>query len=595
MNHDAAPTAGLAGTAVPAFDVLDALHVNARGGLLAQWVGALILALAYFRGAAFWACAAWSMGWLIACGARWWAMRLYRGRMPGDPVATGRARLAWDAANLLVGAVWGLAALLFYEGGDVPQQIGLTVLVCTLCVVVPASRYGVYLATLALGFGPLIVDVVLDSRPHGLALAAVLALVYLLAAWLASSYRRAFGQLFGLMRRSEALARLLAEEKQRADAARRQAEEATASRSSFFVAASHDLRQPLQALLLFADALKHQPLPAETVQLVDQVGASARSLEALFDDLLDMSQLEAGGVQVRLRPVLLDSVYRSVVLHCRPLAFDRGLALDLRGGQRWVLADPVLLERMLRNLVTNAINHTTDGGVLVTCRPRGADHWLLQVWDTGCGIPEPALPRVFDQFYRGPDPKGRGLGLGLTIAQAFAGLMDTQLAVRSMAGRGTVFSFTLPRAHGAAAVASADGQAVRSLASLAGCCYVVVSAGLPEADQVAELLRLWRATVHQVDDMAALAAWAQARGTQGGAAPQGLVLGQASLAEQQAALQGWQQAWPGVPAAAVLMAPAGHPAADWPVLVRLSQPLAAHRLRACVVALCSRGAARNTH
>jgi signal transduction histidine kinase len=408
-------------------------------------------------------------------------------------------------------------------------------------VVVPASRYGVYLATLALGFCPLMVDVVLDGRPHGLALSAVLALVYLSAAWLAWSYRRAFGQMFGLMRRTEALAGLLAEEKQRADAARRQAEEATASRSSFFVAASHDLRQPLQALLLFADALKHQALPAETIQLVDQVDSSARSLEALFDDLLDMSQLEAGSVQVRSRPVLLESVYRSVVLHCRPLAFDRGLALDLRGGSRWVQADPVLLERMLRNLVTNAINHTTDGGVLVTCRPRGADHWRLQVWDTGCGIPDASLPLVFDQFYRGPAPRGRGLGLGLTIAQAFASLMGTRLGARSSVGRGTVFSFDLPRADGAAAADSPPGRAQRALASLAGCGYVVVSAGLAEAEQVTEWLRAWRATVHLVRDVAALAVWAQARHAQGEPPPQGLVLGLATLEAQQAALLAWQR------------------------------------------------------
>lgn len=580
---------------MPSFDVLDALHVNARGGLLAQLVGAVILALAYFRGVALWVSVAWSVVWLVSCGARWWAMHLYRARVPGDAVATERARRAWDASNLLVGAVWGLAALWFYDGGDVPQQIGLTVLVCTLCVVVPASRYGVYLATLALGFCPLMVDVVLDGRPHGLALSAVLALVYLSAVWLASSYRRAFGQMFGLMRRTEALAGLLAEEKQRADAARRQAEEATANRSSFFVAASHDLRQPLQALLLFADALKHQALPVETIQLVDQVNSSARSLEALFDDLLDMSQLEAGAVQVRSRPVLLESVYRSVVLHCRPLAFDRGLALDLRGGSRWVQADPALLERMLRNLVTNAINHTSDGGVLVTCRPCGAEHWRLQVWDTGCGIADSSLPQVFDQFYRGPAPRGRGLGLGLTIGQAFAGLMGSRLTVRSAVDRGTVFSFELPRAEVAAVAESTPGRAQRTVTSLAGCGYVVVSAGLTEADQVAEWLRAWRATVHQVPDVEALSAWAHASHAQGEAPPQGLVLGLATREQQQASLQAWQHAWPASRAAAVLMAPADHPAADWPVLVRLSQPLAVHRLRACVAALCSRGAARDTH
>lgn len=568
------------------FDALDALHINARGGLLAQLIGAFILVLAFFRGEVLWACVAWSGAWVMSSVARWWAVHLYRTRVPGDEAATERARRVWDGSNLLVGAVWGLAALWFFDSGDVPQQMGLTVLVCLVCVVVPASRYSVYLATLALGFGPLMAVVVLSSQPHGLPLAAVLALVYLTAAWLAASYRRAFGQLLGLMRRSEALARLLADETRRADLARRQVEAASADRNSFFVAASHDLRQPLQAMLLFTDALKHQALPAETVQVVDQLGTSARALESLFDDLLDMSQLEAGSVQVRSRPVQLETVYRSVIVHCRPLAFDRGLALDFRGGSRWVHADPVLLERMLRNLVTNAINHTTDGGVLVTCRPCGAEQWKLQVWDTGCGIADTELPRVFEQFYRGAAPKARGLGLGLTIAQAFARLMGASLAVRSALGRGSVFAWTLPRADGAAAADSAPARAQRALASLAGGRYVVVVSGLGDAAHVVELLRAWKADVEVATDAQALAeAWQGQRALRADR-PRGLVLGRVALAEQHRVLTAWQRAWPDTPAAVVLMAPADHPAAAWPVLVRLSQPLAAHRLRASLAALC---------
>lgn len=578
------------------FDVLTALWAHGRAGLLAQAASAVLVPWGYFQAADVWTCVLWSLCLLMAIGARTRALWWLRTRRMGSKADERSARRAWDHANLLSGMLWGVTALLFYGSSDASQRIGLTVLVCALCVAQPASGYRVYLATMALGFCSLMVVVLLQAPTHGPALAWVLGLVYAMAAWQALYCRRAFGQLLGAMRRAEALATMLADETHHADAARTEAEAATASRSHFFAAASHDLRQPLQAMLLFADALVHHPLPAASAQLVAQLSQSARSLEVLFDDLLDMSQLDAGAVQVRVRPVALESIYRSVSQHCRPPAFDRGLALDFRGGHRWVRADPVLLERLLRNLVSNAVNHTTDGGVLVCCRPRGSDQWVLQVWDTGCGIPEEALPHVFEQFYRGAAPKGRGLGLGLTIAQAFAGLMGSRLSVRSTPGRGSVFTLVLPRAEAAAAVIGTDGVAGRpAWGSLTGCDLVVMAQGLAAADQVGEQLLLWRAGVHVVADTPALVHWVDTRRLGGLSAPTGLVLGGVSPDEQAIVLAAWRRAWPETPAALLLMAPATHPAVDWPVLVRLSQPLAAHRLRASVAALCSRCASPDTH
>ena len=549
------------------YDVLDALHAHARAGVIAQAIGALIVGLLCFRTAPLIACALWTAGWLAACLLRWQALRGYRLRRAQVPADEGRALQAWDRANLMGGALWGLAAVLFFPAAGDSVQIGLTVLVCALCLVLPASGYRVYLATAALGFLPLML-VVLVGEAHGAPLAVVLALVFLAATLVAHAYRTAFRHIFALKGEAEGLARQLAVEKRRV-------EEATASRSRFYTAASHDLRQPLQSLVILGESLQRQPLPPQATAQATRLLQSVRALEGLFDALLDIGQLDAGTVQPKLAPVRMEALFRRIGLHWRTTAFDRGLSLDFRGGEHWVLADPVLLERLLRNLVANAVDCTVDGGVLVTCRPRGATQCLLQVWDTGPGIPPHVLPRIFDEFYRGPASSStRGLGLGLTIAQAFARLMGSALAVRSATGRGTVFSLQLPRARPQAA---APAAAASALLTLAGQRIAVLNAHLPSAAQVVDQLRLWHAQVETIESDGGWPA----------AAPDVLVLGAVPPALQQALLARWQRTWPQQPAAVLLMAAADHPAADWPRLVRLSQRLAAHRLRAALIALQS--------
>lgn len=548
-----------------AYDVLDALHAHARAGMAAQAVGALIVGFICFPHASVTACGAWITVWLVACLMRWQALRGYRWwRL--QPQGNQRSALsAWDRANLAGGGLWGLAAVLFFPVADGSAQIGLTVLVCSLCLVLPAGAYRVYVTTAALGFVPLMAMVMINEA-HGLSLAMVLVLVFFSSLLVAQAYRMAFRHVFALKGEAEALAGELAIEKRRA-------EEATASRTRFYTAASHDLRQPLQSLLILAESLRRQPLPPQAAAQASRLQQSVRALEGLFDALLDIGQLDAGTLQPRLRAVRLEPLFRRIGLHWRTTAFDRGLSLDFRGGEHWVQADPVLLERVLRNLVANAVECTVDGGVLVTCRSRQGGRCLLQVWDTGPGMPADVLPRIFDEFYRGQaSSASRGLGLGLTIAQAFSQLMGSRLVVRSAPGRGSVFSLELPCAQ---PETSPPTSAPAALVSLAGRRMAVFAAQLPQAGQVVDQLRLWHADVAQ---------W-EVEGPWPAAAPDVIVLGAMPLAQQQAVLLRWRQTWPDQPAAALLMAPADHPSAAWGRLVRLSQPLAAHRLRSALIAL----------
>lgn len=233
------------------------------------------------------------------------------------------------------------------------------------------------------------------------------------------------------------------------------AEAADRAKSLFLSAASHDLRQPIHAfslLLTSLDALLQAPAPQ--VPLLDDVsrrmGHSLDALSRLLNSLLDVSRLDANAVPVHLRAVPLASVFEELEDNLIESARLKGLRLDVVTSDAWVNSDPVVLGRVLENLVANAIRYTHKGRVLVVARQRGADI-EIQVWDTGIGIDRNHLDDIFGEFYRikPAAPSGAeqpGLGLGLSIVQRSAKLLGATLRVRSTPGRGSVFSVRVPGA-----------------------------------------------------------------------------------------------------------------------------------------------------
>ena len=200
---------------------------------------------------------------------------------------------------------------------------------------------------------------------------------------------------------------------------------------------------------LFAEALRQRSHDPEVASLVNSINESVDALEGLFGELLDITRIDTGGVDVNPAPVRLRDLFQRLRLHFEPVAFEKGLMLSFRGEHLVAHADPVLLERVLRNLVSNAIRYTDDGGVLVSCRLRSTaagPRLLLQVWDTGIGIAEASLPRIWDEFFQvhGNRPleahQRKGLGLGLAIVKRLADLLQAPISVRSRIGHGTVFS-----------------------------------------------------------------------------------------------------------------------------------------------------------
>jgi len=232
------------------------------------------------------------------------------------------------------------------------------------------------------------------------------------------------------------------------------------AKSRFLAAASHDLRQPMHALSLFVGVLRGNALPASSRALVDNIARAASAMGTLFEGLLNLSRLDAGVVVPRKQPVALDGLIEQLVLEFAPQAQARGLQLRASPGAAVVESDPALLGRIMRNLVDNAIRHTSRGGVIIGCRGVGPLAVRVEVWDSGPGIPQEEHERVFWEFHQLGNPereRSRGLGLGLAIVRRTAALLKHPLDLRSRVGRGTVFSLTLPRAQQPGPIADERG------------------------------------------------------------------------------------------------------------------------------------------
>ncbi|MBK7015767.1 MAG: response regulator [Sulfuritalea sp.] len=257
------------------------------------------------------------------------------------------------------------------------------------------------------------------------------------------------------------------------------AERATLAKSHFLAAASHDLRQPLHALGLFVSALAHSESAKREPELVAHIRSATDSLQNLLDAILDLSRLDGGNVVPRIAAFGLGPVLESVQRDLALVAEHKGLRLRVRPTDLWTRSDADLVQRILLNLVGNALRYTRSGGVLVSCRRRG-DRVLLEVWDTGAGIPENAREEIFEEYIQLENPerdRAKGLGLGLAICRRLAGLLGASLGVRSRPGHGSVFWITLPLEHPARQASPASAQTLaesaEDVARLGGTVLVV--------------------------------------------------------------------------------------------------------------------------
>ena len=253
------------------------------------------------------------------------------------------------------------------------------------------------------------------------------------------------------------LSRIIDDKSAALEEALNETRQASKAKTRFFAAASHDLRQPLNSIALLMSGLEEQLQDNRNIYLAGKIRQGIDHLRAMFEQLLDVSRLEAGAVEVAVTLFPIAPLLESIRLEYAPQFAAKGIALRSRSLDVSVFSDPALLERIVRNYLENALHYTDAGGILIGCRRRG-ENIRIEVWDTGRGISEVDQHAVFDEFKQlGAVVPGQGTGLGLAIVKQIAHQLQLGISVRSRLGYGSVFAVDVPVASVAAAVShSAD-------------------------------------------------------------------------------------------------------------------------------------------
>jgi signal transduction histidine kinase len=470
-----------------------------------------------------WGWAAAAVGiWCLRAGVSAWLIA----RPPA-----GRAIRAWIgrlvAAATLSGAVAGSTAVLFF--GTPPLEWALmTMVLCAWSaggIAVSGAVPGAFYGLVTLFLAPLAVGWLASDMPLRVPVAGM---ILFFLAYLILFARDGAGLVSHALQvgyENEELARQLRLSETEARAARERAEQANLAKSRFLATASHDLRQPLHALALLLDHALRATTDPKTAHTLQQAARSADSLNELFTGLLDLSRLDSGSLVPEFKPLALGSLLERIANDYRPHAVGKGLAFHCASTQAWVRSDPVMLDRILRNLLDNAVKYTAAGAVAIEvhegqpvqpgdaldavaageiCQPS----LRVTVRDTGIGIGPADLGHVFDEYYQVHSPsrdRTRGSGLGLAIVKRLAGLLGHAVQVESEPGKGSAFSLTLTPAAPAAAK-PADALAApddAALAVLRGAVVAVIEDDAQVRAATGALLADWGCRAVLADDSAA--------------------------------------------------------------------------------------------
>ena len=432
------------------------------------------------------------IGWLVALVAvnslRFAQIGLFFRRNPPNQ-GINRWAVISAAGSALVGTVWAVACILFLDPAHPISLITITVILMGVAagsVVNLAS----YLPSFWVVVGPSMGALIGVLAWHGgvisntvALLAAVASMAYIVGArnvhrLLTDSLQLSFENL-ALRREAEEKSTML--------------EQANAAKTRFQAAASHELRQPIHALGLLLATLADRARDQDTAPVLKQIDGAVDAIDSMLNSLLDMSKLDAGVVRPEVGPVDLAVLLERLNDDHQPIARLTGNRLRVRRAHGVVLTDAAMLQRILANLVSNALRYTVDGRVLVGARRRGRTI-RIEVYDNGPGIPSDALGDIFLEFHQLGNPerdRRKGLGLGLAIVKRLADLLGHGIEVRSTVGRGSRFSVTLPSSAAPRRAATSTAAVAAVGADLHGRRVLVLDDDVSVLDAMRSLLERW--------------------------------------------------------------------------------------------------------
>lgn len=402
-------------------------------------------------------------------------------------------------SRFYLGTVWGVAIYGFYQVDAPALQIFLVTIALVLSIgnIIPAHYslplYHVYAGPIFLALTLVFIG---QNEPFYWVLALMMVWVFLAGARFARMLNRSFREQIRLRFESDDLSAALARKTE-------EAEQATQAKSRFLAAASHDLRQPLHALSLFVDVLHEAKSDQERARIFPRVLLSVDALRKLFDALLDVSRLDARVVEPDISHFDIGALLTELAAEFQPAAQEKALKLVVHAQPQTVMTDRVLLARILRNLISNAVRYTQAGGVLLSLRNRSGK-LLVQVWDTGGGIDVHDQDMIFQEFHQldnaGRD-RNQGLGLGLALVRRISDLLEHPLTLRSVPGRGSVFSLSIPRGSASLAAQERVGVPLMHSWDLSGRRILVIDDDVEILDAMETLLGKWQCDVRVAADL----------------------------------------------------------------------------------------------
>lgn len=478
------------------------IHVSLRllpVSLAGQIIGALGIA------ARFWPLVNHVMlvSWLVALTITVWLWARLRRRFLADTRREAHIRewlRQWMIQSVATGIVWGFAGVAFLITQD---TMDIVVLVSVMVAVVFASwpAYSCWIpslfAVMLLSLGPLTLGL---TSALEIGQTALTVIVIVLICFVLYSGRRLSEVVVMAVTRdaqNERLVARLKSEKSRAESERRAVAAASERRAKFFAGANHDLRQPLQAMGIYLQILQMQSTP-ETKDVIAQLGATAQNISTLVEQLLEVSSIETGHLDVKMENVSVAELFAELAAEFAPVAASKGFFFLTRPLPLTVHTDPLFVKRILTNLITNAIRYSRKPGskIVLAARRLRNGRITIGVYDQGPGISEEDRHRIFEAFYRGEAGKHSetGYGLGLSIVSGLAKRLGIPITVGSRLGRGSVFRLEFTSVKNAAADHAADGLPLTTDLDMRGVVGILEDNDIVR-NAVSAIIHSWGATV----------------------------------------------------------------------------------------------------